>query len=156
MEITIVVKPFIRRGRHNTFGNIVYKYTHTHFFFKWFYMILFCKYNISYLCVYVYIYKCHTVFLCGSVVEHCVSNAKGCGFDSQGTQILITKCIPWMHCKSLWIKASAKCVNVNANFKINWSNLGSLDYPYTIWKNHVKIYQVWYIRLLKNVYLFIY
>ncbi len=26
---------------------------------------------------------------CGSVVEHCVSSAKGCGFDSQGTQILM-------------------------------------------------------------------
>ncbi len=25
------------------------------------------------------------VFLCGSVVEHCVNSAKGCGFDSQGT-----------------------------------------------------------------------
>ncbi len=31
----------------------------------------------------------HTVLLCGSVVEHCVSGAKGCGFDSQGTHILI-------------------------------------------------------------------
>ncbi len=29
------------------------------------------------------------VFLCGSVVEHCVSWAKGCGFDSQGTHVLI-------------------------------------------------------------------
>ncbi len=29
------------------------------------------------------------LFLCGSVVEHCVSNAKGCGFDSQGTHILM-------------------------------------------------------------------
>ncbi len=29
------------------------------------------------------------VFLCGSVVEHCVSCAKGCGFDSQGTHVLI-------------------------------------------------------------------
>ncbi len=29
------------------------------------------------------------VFLCGSVVEHCVSSAKGYGFDSQGTHILI-------------------------------------------------------------------
>ncbi len=28
------------------------------------------------------------MFLCGSVVEHCVSSAKGCGFDSQGTHIL--------------------------------------------------------------------
>ncbi len=26
---------------------------------------------------------------CGSVVEHCVSSAKGCGFNSQGTHILI-------------------------------------------------------------------
>ncbi len=23
---------------------------------------------------------------CGSVVEHCVSSAKGCGFNSQGTE----------------------------------------------------------------------
>ncbi len=27
--------------------------------------------------------------------------------------ILIKKCIAGMHCKSLWIKASAKCINVN-------------------------------------------
>ncbi len=31
----------------------------------------------------------YTVFLCGSVVEHCVSSAKGCGFNSQGTHILM-------------------------------------------------------------------
>ncbi len=30
-----------------------------------------------------------TVFLCDSVVEHCFSSAKGCGFDSQGTHILM-------------------------------------------------------------------
>ncbi len=38
-------------------------------------------------------------------------SAKGCGFSSQGTHILMgkkKKCIAWMHCKSLWIKASAK------------------------------------------------
>ncbi len=29
---------------------------------------------------------------CGSVVEHCVSNAKGCGFNSHGTHILTKKC----------------------------------------------------------------
>ncbi len=28
---------------------------------------------------------------CGSVVEHCISSAKGCGFNSQGTHILIKK-----------------------------------------------------------------
>ncbi len=26
---------------------------------------------------------------CGSVVEHCISSAKGCGFDSQGTHLLM-------------------------------------------------------------------
>ncbi len=31
------------------------------------------------------------IFLCGSVVEHCVSSAKGCGFDSQGTHILMKR-----------------------------------------------------------------
>ncbi len=30
---------------------------------------------------------------CGSVVEHYVSTAKGCGFDSQGTHIVIKTCI---------------------------------------------------------------
>ncbi len=29
------------------------------------------------------------MFLCGSVVEHCVISAKGCWFDSQGTHILM-------------------------------------------------------------------
>ncbi len=29
------------------------------------------------------------LFLSGSVVEHCVSSAKGCGFDSQGTHVLM-------------------------------------------------------------------
>ncbi len=40
---------------------------------------------------------------CGSVVKHCISSAKGCGFNSQGTH---------MHCKLFRIKASAKCINV--------------------------------------------
>ncbi len=34
-------------------------------------------------------YKEMQVFLCGLVVEHCVSCAKGCGFDSQGTHVLM-------------------------------------------------------------------
>ncbi len=53
------------------------------------------------------------MFLCGSVVEHCVSSAKGCGFDSQGTHILMKMYNLNANCKSLWIKASAKCINVN-------------------------------------------
>ncbi len=56
------------------------------------------------------------VCFCGSVVEHCVSSAKSCGFNSQGTHILTKKkCITRMQCKSLWIKVSAKCINVNVN-----------------------------------------
>ncbi len=47
-------------------------------------------------------------------LEHCISSAKCCGFNSQGTHVLTKKkWITWMHCNSLWIKASAKCVNVN-------------------------------------------
>ncbi len=51
-----------------------------------------------------------------SAVEHCVCSAKGCGFNSQGTHndtIMYT----WMHCKLLWIKVSAKCINVKWFFK---------------------------------------
>ncbi len=36
------------------------------------------------------------------------------GFDSQEMHELL-KCIPWMQCKSLQIKASAKCINVHHN-----------------------------------------
>ncbi len=46
------------------------------------------------------------------VVEHCVNSAKGCRFNSQGTHI--QKMYSLKHCKSLWIKASAKCINVIA------------------------------------------
>ncbi len=34
---------------------------------------------------------CSAECSCGSVVEHCVSSTKGCGFNSQGTHILIIK-----------------------------------------------------------------
>ncbi len=57
------------------------------------------------------------------MVEHFISSAKGCGFNSQGTHILTKKnqCITWMHCKSLWIK-SAKCINVNDSWAPNQHN----------------------------------
>ncbi len=51
---------------------------------------------------------------CGSVVEHCFSSAKGCGFNSQGTHILtINVKKPDSTLKWLWIKASVKCINVH-------------------------------------------
>ncbi len=46
---------------------------------------------------------------CGSVAEHCVSSAKGCGFIPR-EHTYWQKCITWMHCKSLWIKVFAKCM----------------------------------------------
>ncbi len=57
---------------------------------------------------------------CVSVVEHCVSSAKGCGFNSQGTRILTKKIMAWLHCKSLWIKVSAKCINVNVMSRLDF------------------------------------
>ncbi len=50
------------------------------------------------------------------MVEHCVSSAKGYGFDSQEAHT------DSMHCKSLWIKASVKCINVNV-FLIKMQNI---------------------------------
>ncbi len=47
---------------------------------------------------------------CGSVVEHCVSSVKVVGSFPREHMYWQKKCIT---CKSLWIKASAKCINVN-------------------------------------------
>ncbi len=48
-------------------------------------------------------------------LEHCVSSAKVVGSIPREHTYLQYKCIAWMHCKSLWIKASAKCINVNVS-----------------------------------------
>ncbi len=48
-------------------------------------------------------------------LEHCVSSAKVVGSIPREHTYWQYKCIAWMHCKSLWIKASAKCINVNEN-----------------------------------------
>ncbi len=64
---------------------------------------------------------------CGSVVEHCVSSAKGHGLNSQGTHILIKKCIAWILCKSLWIKVSAKWKWKKHKITINyWGSMQDL------------------------------
>ncbi len=44
-------------------------------------------------------------------LEHCVSSAKVVGSIPREHMYWQYKCIDWMHCKSLWIKASAKCIN---------------------------------------------
>ncbi len=46
-------------------------------------------------------------------LEHCVSSSKVVGSIPREHMYWQYKCIAWMHCKSLWIKASAKCINVN-------------------------------------------
>ncbi len=43
------------------------------------------------VCVRTCVCACVHVCSCGSVVEHCVISAKGCGFDSQGTHMLTKK-----------------------------------------------------------------
>ncbi len=103
------------------------------FEYHWYYNILFLYFSLH-LC-HGFMALCHAVFLCGSVVEHCVSSAKGCGFDSQGTHILIKNVYSECNCKSLWIKASAKCVNVNVHcFKFRfqvifiWFYLGNASF----------------------------
>ncbi len=50
---------------------------------------------------------------CGSVVEHWVSSAKVVG--SIPREHILTKMYN-LYCKSLWIKASAKCINVRIKF----------------------------------------
>ncbi len=54
---------------------------------------------------------------CGSVVEHCVSRKLAQRLWVQFPRNTHTdnKRIARMHCKLLWIKASAKCINVNVN-----------------------------------------
>ncbi len=46
-------------------------------------------------------------------LEHCISSAKVVVSIPREHMYWQYKCIAWMHCKSLWKKASAKCINVN-------------------------------------------
>ncbi len=50
------------------------------------------------------------------MVEHGASNAKIMGsIPRESKSWSKVKTVTWMQCKSLWIKASAKCINVNVN-----------------------------------------
>ncbi len=61
-------------------------------------------------------------------LEHCVSSAKVVGSIPR-EHILTKKCITWMHCKSLWIKASDK-------FKFKFKHDG--------WK--LKYLYMWFVK----------
>ncbi len=52
------------------------------------------------------VYDVWNMYSCGSVVEHWVSSAKSCGFNSQGKMYSLSKS-----------QASAQCVNVNSQSK---------------------------------------
>ncbi len=56
--------------------------------------------------------KMHISFPVAQWLEHCVSSAKVVGSIPREHMYWQKKCITWMHCKSLWIKASAKCINI--------------------------------------------
>ncbi len=67
-------------------------------------------YSVIYMVICIYMVYSVPVWLSGRANVSC---AKGCGFDSQGTHILMN--MYNMNGKSLWIKVSAKCINVNYN-----------------------------------------
>ncbi len=53
-------------------------------------------------------------FPVAQLVEHGVSNAKIMGsIPRESKSWSNVETVTWMQCKSLWIKASAKCINVN-------------------------------------------
>ncbi len=53
-------------------------------------------------------------FPVAQMVEHGASNAKIMGLIPRESKSWSNvKTVTWMQCKSLWIKASAKCINVN-------------------------------------------
>jgi len=56
------------------------------------------------------------------------------------------KCIAWMHCKSLWIKASAKCINVN-DVSVESQMFHSIREQIHNWDN------CWYVVRQQNWYL---
>ncbi len=65
---------------------------------------------------------CILMFLCGSVVEHCVSSARSCGFDSQGTHILMKMYNLNAIVSRFGQKTSAKCKCTCAALKILYLN----------------------------------
>ncbi len=68
-------------------------------------------------------------------VEHCVSSAKVVGSIPREHTYWQYKCINWMLCKSLWIKVSAKCINVNENILGGGTSLWQTLDVFCIWQS---------------------
>ncbi len=64
-------------------------------------------------------------------LEHCVSSAKVVGSIPREHTQWKYKCISWKHCKSLWIKASAKCINENIIEKLKHAVFTEYDLSIT-------------------------
>ncbi len=84
----------------------------------------------TYLKVFTHLYKAETDFdepICKQYLDKLelprISQMDKESLEAPLSNILIKKCIACMHCKSLWIKASAKCINVNVSM---WRSSTSL------------------------------
>ncbi len=75
-------------------------------------------------------------------LDHCVSSAKVVGSIPKEHTYWQYKCIAWMHCKSLWIKASAKCINVNVNSLLKTSKLRTWITGTVVWWDQDKL--IWF------------
>ncbi len=76
-------------------------------------------YVYIYICVYIYIYIYVYIYIyiyIYSIALHWQRKRLWVRFP--GNTHTDKKYIAWMHCKSLWIKASAKCINVSVNMYV--------------------------------------
>ncbi len=86
----------------------------------------------------------HWGFPVAQMVEHGASNAKIMGSILRESKSW-SKCktVTWMQCKSLWIKASAKCINVNVNVTGGRYLLWLQLLYCTSWTHAVSCRQLW-------------
>ncbi len=88
--------------------------------------------------------------------EHCVSSAKVVGSIPREHMYWQYKCVAWMLCKSLWIKASAKCkcnniLEYNCFYCNFLSNTYSLGEHKRLLSKTLYIYK--YILIISNFWL---
>ncbi len=71
-------------------------------------------YNYHLWCERILTVLCYRSFPIAQMVEHGASNANIMGsIPRESESWSNVKTVTWMQCKSLWIKAFAKCINVN-------------------------------------------
>ncbi len=95
-------------------------------------------------------------FPVAQIVEHGASNAKIMGSIPRERADKNVKTVTWMQCKLLWIKASAKCINVNVSiYTIShdyYCMNGIMWRKWQWWKLHRNvIYIYWNVSILINI-----